>query len=66
VRLRESAGSIELLGDPRDKALEQLVSFAKRRFGSKCVTLRGRKDAQRRLMELATDRGLEIAQERER
>ena len=66
VRLRESAGSIELLGDARDDALEQLVCVAKQRFESKRVTLLGRKDVQRRLTEIAAERGLEIAEERER
>ena len=66
VRLRESAGSIELLGEARDEALEQLVSVAKQRFGSRCVKLVGRKDVQQRLARLAADRGLEITQERER
>ena len=31
VRLRESAGSIEVLGDPRDAALAQLVTVAKQK-----------------------------------
>jgi hypothetical protein len=66
VRLRESAGSIELLGDARDEALEQLARFAKQRFGSKCVTLLGRKGARWRLAKIAADRGLEISQDRER
>jgi hypothetical protein len=66
VRLRESAGSIELLGDARDGALKQLVMVAKQRFGSRRVTLLGRRDVQRRLTEMAAERGLEIAEERER
>jgi hypothetical protein len=66
VRLRESAGSIELLGEARDNALEQLVSVAKQRFGSRRITLVGRKDVQQRLARMAADRGLEITQERER
>jgi len=66
VRLRESAGSIELLGDPGDDALEQLVRVAKERFGTKRVTLLGRKHIQERLTEMAAKRGLEITEERER
>ncbi len=66
ARLRESAGSIELLGEARDSALEQLVRVAKQRFGSKRVTLLGRKEAQQRLLEIAAKRGLEIAEERQR
>jgi hypothetical protein len=66
VRLRESAGSIELLGEARDEALEQLAKVAKQRFGSNRITLLGRKDVQRRLTEIAAEQGLEIAEERER
>jgi len=66
VRLRESAGSIELLGNARDDALEQLVNVAKQRFGRKRVTLLGRPVVQRRLAEMAAERGLEVANERQR
>jgi hypothetical protein len=66
VRLRESPGSLELLGDAHDQALEQLVSVAKQRCGSRSVTLLGRKDVRRRLAKIAVDQGLEITQERER
>lgn len=66
IRLRESACSIELLGDASDEALEQLVKTARERFGSTRVNLLGRKDVGRRLARIAVDRGLEIAQERER
>ena len=66
LRLRESAGSIELLGEARDEALEQLVKVAKERFGTKHVTLLGSRRAQERLAELAAEQGLEIAAERQR
>ena len=66
VRLRESAGSIELLGDASNEALELLLKVAKQRFGSKDITLVGRKDVQRRLAEMAGKRGLDIAEERQR
>jgi hypothetical protein len=66
VRLRESAGSIEVLGDPRDAALAQLVTVAKQRFGTKHVTLLGSRRAQERLAELAAEQGLEIAEEHQR
>jgi hypothetical protein len=66
VRLRESAGLIELLGDPRDAALKQLVTAAKQRFGTKEVTLQGARRAQERLAKLAAEQGLEIAEERQR
>jgi hypothetical protein len=66
IRLRESARAIELLGDPSDEALKQLVKTANQRFGSSRVTLLGRKDVQRRLALIAVERGLQITQERER
>jgi hypothetical protein len=66
VRLRESAGSIELLGEARDNALGQLVRVAKERFGTKHVTLLGSRRAQERLAKLAAEHGLEIAEERQR
>ena len=66
IRLRESAGSIELLGEARDDALEQLVTVAQQRFGTKRVTLLGTRGAQKRLAQLAEERGLEIAEERQR
>jgi hypothetical protein len=66
VRLRESAGSIELLGEAREHALGQLVRVAKERFGTKHVTLLGSRRAQKRLAELAAEQGLEIAEERQR
>jgi hypothetical protein len=66
IRLRESASSIELLGDASAEALEQLVETARERFGSTCVKLLGRRDVRRRLAGIAAERGLEMAQERER
>ena len=57
VRLRESAGSIELLGEPRDAALEQLVTVAKQRFGTKHVTLLGPRRAQERLADWQPSKG---------
>ena len=65
VRLRESAGSIELLGEARDHALEQLVRVAKQRFGMKSITLLGPRKVRERLSEMVAEQGLEIAQERE-
>ena len=66
VRLRESAGSIELLGEVRDDALEQLVRVAKQRFGTKSITLLGPRKVRERLTKMVAEQGLEIAQERER
>ena len=66
VRLRESAGSIELLGEARDEALEQLVRVAKQRFGTRSVTLLGPRRVRHRLTKMVAEQGLEIAHERER
>jgi hypothetical protein len=66
ARLRESAGTIELLGDPSVAALEQLVGVAKQRFGTRRVTLLGSRKVRERLMRIVAAQGLEIAHERER
>jgi hypothetical protein len=66
IRLRESARSIELLGDASDEGLEQLAKTAKERFGSSGVTLVGRKYVRRRLANIALEQRLEISEERER
>jgi 23S rRNA G2445 N2-methylase RlmL len=66
VRVRESAGAIELLGDSCDEALEQLVKVAARRFEGQRVRLLGSRDTQDRLAEMAAKRGLEIIEERQR
>ena len=47
-------------------ALDQLVSVAKQRFGTKQVTLLGTRRAQKRLAQMAEERGLDIAEERQR
>jgi len=57
---------MELLGEARDDALEQLVTVAQQRFGTQRVTLVGTRGAQKRLARLAEERGLEISQERQR
>jgi hypothetical protein len=66
ARLRESAGSIELLGDPSEVALEQLVRVAKQRFGTKSITLLGPRKVRERLMKIVMEQGFEIGHERER
>jgi hypothetical protein len=66
IRLRESGGSIELLGEPRDDALEQLVRVAEQRFGGRRITLLGPREVQERLSEMVTKRGLELVEERQR
>jgi len=66
IRLRESARSVELFGDARDDALEQLVRVAKQRFGTKGLTLLGPRDVQERLWKMAAEQGLEIGEERQR
>jgi hypothetical protein len=64
--LRESAGSIELLGDPSEVALEQLVRVAKQRFGARSIALLGPRKVRERLARIVAEQGLETAQERER
>jgi hypothetical protein len=66
ARLRESAGSIELLGDPSEAALEQLVRVAKQRFGTRSITLLGPRKVREQLAKVVAEQGLEIAQERQR
>jgi hypothetical protein len=66
ARLRESAGSIELLGDPSEVALEQLVRVAKQRFGARSIALLGPRKVRERLARIVAEQGLETAQERER
>ena len=50
----------------RELALEQLVRVAKERFGGQRVRLLGSADTQDRLAEMAAERGLETAEERQR
>ncbi len=66
IRLRESARSVELLGDARDDALEQLVRVAKQRFGTKGLMLLGPRDVRERMSRIAIEQGLEIGGERQR
>jgi len=66
ARLRESAGLIELLGDPSEIALEQLVGVAKQRFGMKSITLLGPRKVRERLMKIVAEHDLEMAHEHER
>ena len=66
ARLRESAGLIELLGDPSEAALKQLVTLAKQRFETQCITLLGPRRVRERLAKMVAEQGLETAQERER
>ena len=66
ARLRESAGLIELLGDPSEVALNQLVRVAKQRFGIRSIALLGPRKVRERLMKIVAEHGLEIAHDRER
>ena len=56
----------EALSSKIDAALEQLVRVAKQRFGTKQVMLLGTRRAQKRLAQMAEERGLDIAEERQR
>lgn len=60
VRIRESTRSRELLTDPVDDGLEQLVRVAGRRFGSGRVKLIGPRHVPRRFAVLAADQDLEL------
>ena len=60
-----SSGSIQLLGDPSEVWLKQLVTVAKQRLGTTRVTLLGPREVRARLTKIVADQGLEIAQERE-
>jgi len=66
ARLRESAGLIELLGDPSEVALKRLVKLAKHRFGTQSITLLGPRKVRERLTKMVAEQGLELAHERER
>ena len=66
VRLRERAGTIELLGEHRDEALKELVSVARQRFGRQPITLVGSSEIRKRLTEVASERGLKIVEEHHR
>jgi len=57
---------VELLGDPSEVALEQLVRVAKQRFGMKSIALLGPRKVRERLSEMVAEQGLEIEHERER
>ena len=50
----------------KDDALEQLVTLAKQRFGTRGITLLGPRKVRERLAKMVAEQGLEIAQERER
>ena len=72
MRLSKATHPTESLAPPssprfaRLDTLEQLVTVAKQRFGTKQVMLLGTRSAQERLAQLAEERGLEIAEERQR
>ncbi len=65
VRLRESSGLIELVGDPNAEAIARLVSLAEERFRGSRVQALGSRAVKAQLEELIRGRGLRIVGERE-
>jgi hypothetical protein len=66
VRLRESSGLIELVGNPNSEAIARLVSLAEDRFRGSRVQALGSRAVKEQLEELIRERGLRIVGERER
>lgn len=65
TRIRESAGLLELVGDPSPDALAELASLAEKRFRGSRVQALGSRDVKERLEQLTRGRGLRTISERE-
>jgi hypothetical protein len=65
VRLRESSGLIELIGDPSPEGLASLVRLAEERFRCSRVQVLGSRSVKEQLERLVRGRGLRILNERE-
>ena len=65
ARIRESAGLLELVGDPSPDALAQLVCFAERRFRGSHVRVLGSQAVKKELGQLIRAHGLRMVGERE-
>jgi hypothetical protein len=65
ARIRESAGLLELVGDPNPDALAQLVGFAEHRFRGSRVQVLGSRAVKEELEQLIRARGLRMVSERE-
>lgn len=64
VRLRESSGLIELVGDPNPEAIARLVSLAEERFRGSRVQALGSRAVKEQLERLIRGRGLQLVSER--
>ena len=62
AQIRESAGLIELVGDPSPEALHRLAELADQRFRGTPIQTFGRRAIQREIETLVRARGLRIAQ----
>jgi hypothetical protein len=65
ARIRESAGLLELIGDPSPDALVQLAGFAQERFRGSRVQVLGSRAVKEELEQLIRARGLRMVSERE-
>jgi hypothetical protein len=65
TRIRESAGLLELVGDPSPDALAELASLAEKRFRGSRVQALGSRDVKEHLEQLIRGRGLRTISERE-
>ena len=66
ARVRESAGLLELVGDPSPDALARLVGFAKKKFQGSRVRALGSQVVREELEQLIRAHGLRMVGERER
>jgi len=65
VRIRESSGLLELVGDPSPEALAQLARLGEERFRGSCVHLLGSRAVREQLEQLVRERNLRTMGERE-
>jgi hypothetical protein len=66
VRLRESSGLIELIGDPSPEGLTGLVRLAEERFRGGRVQVVGSRGVRKQLEQLVREQGLQMVNDRER
>lgn len=66
LRIRESPGLLELVGDPSPEGIAQLASLAQERFQGRRVRLAGDRAVTSQLHALIRERGLRVTRDRER
>lgn len=66
LRIRESPGLLQLVGDPSPEGLAQLASLARERFQGRRVRLVGDRAVTSQLHALIRERGLRVTRDRER